>query len=107
MGFSTVFPAAAALDAQRSDFEIFLGARTRDQLPPGDWIPGGAIPGRVHLCTDDGTAGFFGTVAAALRDRIDRRKSSGPARVAILAAVVLLGVYTAFGIMRLVWCVIT
>jgi dihydroorotate dehydrogenase electron transfer subunit len=39
----------------------------------------------VHLCTDDGTAGFFGTVAAALRERIDRRKSSGPSRVSILA----------------------
>ena len=78
VGFSSVFPAAVALEGQRADFEIFLGARTRDQLPPGEWIPGGAVPGRVHLCTDDGTAGFFGTAAAALRDRIDRRKSSGP-----------------------------
>ncbi len=85
VGFSSVFPAAAVLDAQRSDFEIFLGARTRDQLPPGDWIPGANAPGRVHLCTDDGTAGFFGTVASALRDRIDRRKPSGTARVSILA----------------------
>jgi dihydroorotate dehydrogenase electron transfer subunit len=39
----------------------------------------------VHLCTDDGTAGFFGTAAAALRDRIDRRKPGGIPRVAILA----------------------
>src|SRR3972149_5063934 len=36
VGFSSVFPAAAALDAQRSDFEIFLGGRPRDPLPPGD-----------------------------------------------------------------------
>src|SRR5512134_2459228 len=68
VGFSSVFPAAVALEGERADFEIFLGARTRDQLPPGEWIPGGAIPGRVHLCTDDGTAGFFGTVSAAIRD---------------------------------------
>ena len=85
VGFSSVFPAAAALEGQRADFEIFLGARTRDQLPPGEWIPGGAVPGRVHLCTDDGTAGFFGTVTAALRERLDRRKPSGQGSLTILA----------------------
>ncbi|GAB4242115.1 MAG: dihydroorotate dehydrogenase electron transfer subunit [Deltaproteobacteria bacterium] len=85
VGFSSVFPAAAALDAQRADFEIFLGARTRDQLPPGDWIPGASVPGRVHLCTDDGTSGFHGTAAAILRERLDRRKPAERARLAILA----------------------
>ncbi|MBS1245323.1 MAG: oxidoreductase FAD/NAD(P)-binding domain protein, partial [Deltaproteobacteria bacterium] len=76
---------AAALEGQRADFEIFLGARTRDQLPPGDWIPGGAVPGRVRLCTDDGTAGFFGTVASALREHLAQRKPSGMAPLTILA----------------------
>ena len=71
-GFSSVFPAAAALEGQRADFEIFLGARTRDQLPPREWIPGGDVPGRVRLCTDDGTAG----------SRYRRVRSSGASRAA-------------------------
>lgn len=85
VGFSTVFPAAAALERERADFEIFLGARTRDQLPPGEWIPGGGVPGRVHLCTDDGTAGFLGTVSSALGERLERRKPSERERLTILA----------------------
>ncbi len=85
VGFSTVFPAAVFLEQERSEFEMFLGARTRDQLPPRDWIPGGGLPGRVHPCTDDGTAGFFGTVTDAVRDRLDRLKTPERRRLMILA----------------------
>ncbi|MEW6720669.1 MAG: dihydroorotate dehydrogenase electron transfer subunit [Thermodesulfobacteriota bacterium] len=85
VGFSTVFPAGMALSQGRSDFEMFLGARTREQLPPRDWTPGGNVPGRVHLCTDDGTAGFHGTVGAALRARLEALKPPEAGRLSILA----------------------
>lgn len=85
VGFSTVFPAAVALEARRADFDLFLGARSRDQLPPREWIPGAGVPGRAHLCTDDGTAGFFGPVTDAVRERMDRMKAAERGRVTILA----------------------
>jgi len=85
VGFSSVFPAGAALSEGKGDFEMFLGARTRDQLPPREWVPGGNIPGRLHLCTDDGTAGFHGTVGAAVLDRLDGMKASELERLTILA----------------------
>ena len=61
------------------------GSRTREQLPPADWIPGGNLPGRVHLCTDDGTAGFFGTVSDAIRERLESLRPAERGRVTILA----------------------
>jgi dihydroorotate dehydrogenase electron transfer subunit len=73
------------LSEGKGDFEMFLGGRTRDQLPPREWIPGGNLPGRVHVCTDDGTAGFHGTVGAAVRERLDALKASERGRLAILA----------------------
>jgi dihydroorotate dehydrogenase electron transfer subunit len=85
VGFSTVFPAGVVLEQDRADFEMFLGARTRRHLPPRDWIPGGNLPGRLHLCTDDGTAGFFGTVGDALRERLDQMKPADRSRLTILA----------------------
>ena len=85
VGFSTVFPAAVALETQRAEFEMFLGGRTRDQLPPKEWIPGAGVPGRAHLSTDDGTAGFFGPVTEALRERLDRLKEAERDRLTILA----------------------
>lgn len=85
VGFSTVFPAAVVLEEQRAVFEVFLGARSRDQLPPREWVPGGGTPGRAHLCTDDGTAGFFGRVTDAVRERMDRLKAAERARLSILA----------------------
>ncbi len=85
VGFATVFPAGVTLEAGRADFEMFLGARTRHQLPPSEWVPGGTLPGRVHLCTDDGTAGFLGTVGGALRDRLAGLKAPDRSRLTILA----------------------
>jgi dihydroorotate dehydrogenase electron transfer subunit len=85
VGFATVFPAGAALEDAKGDFEMFLGARTRPQLPPTQWVPGGGLPGRVHLCTDDGTAGFAGTVGSALRERLNGLKEFDRNRLTILA----------------------
>ncbi|HEY5996590.1 MAG TPA: dihydroorotate dehydrogenase electron transfer subunit [Candidatus Deferrimicrobiaceae bacterium] len=85
VGFSTVFPAADALAHRKGEFELYLGGRSRDQLPPKGWTPGGEILGRVHLCTDDGTAGFHGTLVDALRERMLGMSATALSRVTILA----------------------
>lgn len=85
VGFSTVFPAAAALARRRAEFEMFLGARTRDQLPPKDWTPGDSAPGRIHGCTEDGTFGYFGRVTDAVRERLSALPRDDAARLTILA----------------------
>jgi dihydroorotate dehydrogenase electron transfer subunit len=85
VGFSSVFPAAAALARRRAEFEMFLGSRTRDQLPPKEWTPGGSAPGRIHLCTEDGTSGFFGRVTDAVRERMGSLSASEASRLTILS----------------------
>jgi dihydroorotate dehydrogenase electron transfer subunit len=86
VGFSTLFPAVDALAHRKAaGFELFLGGRTRDQLPPREWTPGGQAPGRFHLCTDDGTAGFHGTLVDALRERMKGMPAADLARITILA----------------------
>ena len=85
VGFSSVFPAAAALGKRRAGFEMFLGARTRDHLPPKQWTPGGKEPGRIHLCTEDGTAGFRGRVTEAVLERLRGLSPESVSRISILA----------------------
>ena len=85
VGFSSVFPAAAALARRRTDYEMFLGSRTRDQIPPKEWTPGGETKGRVHLCTEDGTAGYFGRVTDAVRERMAALSRDDASRLTILA----------------------
>jgi len=82
VGLSTVFPAAAALAGE--DFHMFLGARSHDQHPPREWIPGWDVPGRISLCTDDGMLGFNGTVGAAVRERLKVLSPSDKERLTIL-----------------------
>ncbi len=85
VGFSTVFPAGAALGRRRAEFEMFLGAKTREQLPPKDWTPGESAPGRIHGCTEDGTSGYFGRVTDAVRERLAALPPGDAARLTILA----------------------
>jgi dihydroorotate dehydrogenase electron transfer subunit len=85
VGFSSVFPAAAALGRRRAEHEMFLGSRTREQLPPKEWTPGGSAPGRVHLCTEDGTAGYFGRVTGAVLERMGALSDADASRLTILA----------------------
>jgi len=85
VGFSSVFPAAAALSRRRTEFEIFLGSRTREHLPPKEWTPGGSVPGRLHLCTEDGTAGYNGRVTDIVRERIGPLCPADASRLTILA----------------------
>jgi len=83
VGLSTVFPAAEALAGE--DFHMFLGARSCDQHPSREWIPGWDTPGRITLCTDDGMLGFNGTVGAAVRERLETLAPSEKKRLTILA----------------------
>lgn len=85
VGFSSVFPAAAALGRQRAEFEMFLGAKTRDQLPPREWTPGESAPGRIRLCTEDGTSGYLGRVTECVGERIASVSPGDAARLTILA----------------------
>ncbi len=85
VGFSSVFPAAAVLGRRRAAFEMFLGARTRDHLPPKQWTPGGKDPGRIHLCTEDGTAGYHGRVTDAVLERLRGLSPESLSRLSILA----------------------
>ncbi len=85
VGFSSVFPAAAALGRRRAEFEMFLGAKTRDELPPREWTPGESAPGRIHGCTEDGTSGYFGRVTDAVRERLAALSAEEAGRLTILA----------------------
>jgi len=85
VGFSSVFPAAVSLGRRRIGHEIFLGAKTRAHLPPREWTPGGAGPGRIHLCTEDGSAGFRGRVTEAVLKRLSPLSEGEAARLTILA----------------------
>jgi dihydroorotate dehydrogenase electron transfer subunit len=85
VGFSSVFPAAAVLGRRRAAFEMFLGARTREHLPPREWTPGGKTPGTIHYCTEDGTAGFHGRVTDAVLERLRRLSPESASRMTILA----------------------
>ncbi|MBI5574769.1 MAG: dihydroorotate dehydrogenase electron transfer subunit [Deltaproteobacteria bacterium] len=85
VGFSSVFPAAVALARNKAEFEMFLGGRTRRQLPPRELTPAGSSPGHIHLCTEDGTAGFHGRVTDAVRERMASLSGDAASRLTILA----------------------
>ncbi len=85
VGFSSVFPAAAARGRRRAEFEMFLGAKTRDQLPPRQWTPGESALGRIHACTEDGTSGYHGRVTDAVRERLSALSAAEAGRLTILA----------------------
>lgn len=85
VGFSSVFPAAAVLGRRRAGFEMFLGARTRDHLPPKEWTPGSKTPGRIHFCTEDGTLGYHGRVTDAVLEKLRGLSPESAARLSILA----------------------
>jgi dihydroorotate dehydrogenase electron transfer subunit len=80
-----VFPAAAVLSRRRAEFEMFLGARTRDHLPPKEWTPGSKTPGRILVCTEDGTLGFHGRVTDAVLEKLRGVSPEAAAGLSILA----------------------
>lgn len=85
VGFSSVFPAAAVLARRRARFELFLGAKTREHLPPREWTPGVSTGSRIQLCTEDGTAGFRGLVTEAVLERLGRLGAEQASRLTLLA----------------------
>lgn len=85
VGFSSVFPAAVVLARRRTRFEMFLGARTAEHLPPREWTPGRSADSRIQLCTEDGTAGFRGRVTDAVLERLGRLGAKQASRLTILA----------------------
>lgn len=86
VGFSSVFPAAELLFARKADADLFLGARSREELPPKEWTPSpGHGHGKVLLCTDDGTAGFHGTTVDAVKECLVGLPSDARARLTILS----------------------
>lgn len=85
VGFSSVFPAAVVLARRRARFELFLGAKTGDHLPPREWTPGGSGGDRIRLCTEDGTAGFRGRVTDVVLERLGRLGAERASRLTILA----------------------
>lgn len=85
VGFSSVFPAAVVLTRRRIRFELFLGAKTAGHLPPQEWTPGRSHGSRIHLCTEDGTAGFRGRVTEAVLERLNRLGKERASRLSILA----------------------
>lgn len=60
-----------ALRDTRASVVTFLGARTRDQLMPTHLV-------NLSVSTDDGTAGFRGTVVELLRSELSRRHLPAP-----------------------------
>lgn len=69
-------PAGPAVGAENYGGEIpvqfFLGAATKDLLPAVEQITALGVP--AHTATDDGSAGFHGTVAALLEMRLEYDK---------------------------------
>lgn len=85
VGFSSVFPAAAALAARKAPFDLYYGARTRAELPPPAWAPPAGGHGKLHPCTEDGTAGFQGLVTEAAREKLASLPEGERERTVLLA----------------------
>jgi dihydroorotate dehydrogenase electron transfer subunit len=85
VGFSSVFPAAAALAGRKAPFDLLFGARTRSELPPSAWIPPLGPHGKGHPCTEDGTAGFQGLVTEAARETLSSLPAHERERTVLLA----------------------
>lgn len=69
----------AALYQIARDFgnaEIFMGARSKDRLY---YVQESEACSKVHIATDDGSAGYHGLVTEMLRDRLDGMDTSGQA----------------------------
>jgi len=63
------------------NWHLILAARSADQLARNDVV---AVPGVVHLATDDGSAGFKGTAVASLESLLSNELKNK--RVGIYAA---------------------
>lgn len=70
VGAAPVYPQVKWLRAHGAAAEVIIGAKRSDMLIYADEM--GAVAGRVHIATDDGSAGFKGLVTQLLDELIAR-----------------------------------
>lgn len=70
VGTAPVYPQVKWLKEHGVEADVIIGAKTKDLFTYVDEMK---RVGRVHLCTDDGSAGFHGMVPALMDDLIERQ----------------------------------
>lgn len=69
VGTAPVYPQVKWLHEHGVEADVIIGARNKDLFT---YVEPMSKVGRVHLCTDDGSAGFHGLVTAKLEDMVNR-----------------------------------
>jgi len=69
VGTAPVYPQVKWLHSQGVEADVIIGARNKELFT---YVKPMQKVGRVHLCTDDGSAGFHGLVTAKLEDMVTR-----------------------------------
>lgn len=67
VGTAPVYPQVKWLHEQGVEADVIIGARNKDMFT---YVEPMSKVGRVHLCTDDGSAGFHGLVTAKMEDMV-------------------------------------
>lgn len=67
VGTAPVYPQVKWLHEQGVEADVIIGARTKDIFT---YVEPMSKVGRVHLCTDDGSAGFHGMVTGLIEDLV-------------------------------------
>ena len=73
VGTAPVYPQAKWLHAHGAHVEVIIGAKTKDLLIYTEEMA--AVCDKLHICTDDGTAGFHGMVTALLEKLVGEGNS--------------------------------
>lgn len=68
VGTAPVYPQVKWLHEQGVEADVIIGARNKDLFT---YVEPMSKVGRVHLCTDDGSAGFHGLVTAKMEDMVN------------------------------------
>ena len=71
VGAAPVYPQVKWLHEHGVEADVIVGARNREMLIITDELR--KVAGNLYLSTDDGSAGFHGTVTALMKDLIDNR----------------------------------
>lgn len=69
VGTAPVYPQVKWLHEHGVEADVIIGARNKDLFT---YVEPMSKVGRVHLCTDDGSAGFHGLVTAKMEDMVQR-----------------------------------
>ena len=68
VGTAPVYPQVKWLHEQGVEADVIIGARNKDLFT---YVEPMSKVGRVHLCADDGSAGFHGLVTAKMEDMVN------------------------------------